>query len=223
MGYHTVSRDNTDHDHSPQLQEAQEPRHGPSRPCGPRHHHGLRRQHRPQRSTWPLVVAKGVIFEIFIFTWTCLGSICATQKLCRPVACCHKKIAFFSLHPPDTVIIYYNNMKKIDMNHKALLFNLCLFSGTKETFQVTGFLWWNKAQGSLKCVALGTQVSMPGEPLFSRWQLVSKVLLWVCDLWNSVSLCPSSFLLAMTLSSDGCSQEAGNCYKVCIQTVITNA
>lgn len=134
-----------------------------------------------------------------------------------------KKIAFFSLHPPDTVIIYYNNMKKIDMNHKALLFNLCLFSGTKETFQVTGFLWWNKAQGSLKCVALGTQVSMPGEPLFSRWQLVSKVLLWVCDLWNSVSLCPSSFLLAMTLSSDGCSQEAGNCYKVCIQTVITNA
>lgn len=109
------------------------------------------------------------------------------------------------------------------MNHKVFLFNLCLFSDTKETFQVTGFLWWNKAQGSLKCVALGTQVSMPGEPLFSRWQLVSKVLLWICGLWNSVSLCPSSFLLAITLSSDDCSQEAGNCYKVCIQTVITNA
>lgn len=50
MGSHTVSRDNTDHDHSPQLREAQEPRHGPPRPCGPRHHHGLRRQQSTQIS-----------------------------------------------------------------------------------------------------------------------------------------------------------------------------
>ena len=141
------------------------------------------------------------------------------------------EITFFFLDPPDRIIIYCSKIKRINMNHVASIFKTVLSCIKETTFGPMFPSGWKKKHW-LKLdqafvthrVMLGTHMPNPGVTFFCRKQMASKILFWISKslvLGKLVYLPP--FSPPCLTTPPAAFRRWGECYKICLQTVIMNA